>query len=64
VIYGVHARDLFAGIYDRVRQDTLKRVESLHRHLQAQRADRLTSHKIKSLGSILSQSRHRCHTKP
>jgi transcriptional regulator with XRE-family HTH domain len=57
VIYGVHARELFAGIYDHVRHETLKRVESLHRHLQAQPADRLTSHKIKSLEAVLSKSK-------
>jgi transcriptional regulator with XRE-family HTH domain len=57
VVFKSHARELFAGVYDTTRRITLKRVESLHKKLDTQPKNRLTSHKLKSLAAILSESK-------
>ncbi|MDD5544695.1 MAG: hypothetical protein PHX83_16130 [Acidobacteriia bacterium] len=64
VIYRVPARDLFVGVFERAHHETLKRVECLRQHLQNRPSDPVTTHKIKSLTSILTQSRASAHKAP
>ena len=52
IIFGVPARDLFAGIFEAVEHATLKRAELLVRRLQAGPSNRSVAIKLAALRAI------------
>jgi transcriptional regulator with XRE-family HTH domain len=49
VIFGVPVRELFAGMFENVREKTTERVDRMGAKLSAKKQDRYTQHKIQSL---------------
>ncbi len=49
VIFNASARELFAGVYDRIERSTLKRAASLAEKLSGQKQTRITNRKLESL---------------
>lgn len=53
-IYRIPARELFAGLYQKVEKETLARARLLIERLSARRLDRITAHKLAVLRSLVS----------
>lgn len=58
VIFGVTARELFAGIFQEVEEETLRRVQTLIHNLKKQNPQSTTNRKIELLQLIPLQSRN------
>ena len=56
LIFHTPARELFAGVFEKVEADTLRRAADLTRRLRAQRPDRVTATKLAALHAICGQS--------
>ena len=56
VIFRAPARELFAGMYQKVELVTLERIQTLARKLDAAKPDRLTARKMQALMAAVSES--------
>jgi len=54
VVFGMGARELFAGMFDQVERRTLKRVQLLTQRLGRIEADRMTDRKLALLRAVAS----------
>ncbi len=59
VLFKAPARELFAGVYNRVELATLKPAASLEQKLSDQKQTRITSRKIESLRKAVAVASHR-----
>jgi transcriptional regulator with XRE-family HTH domain len=56
LIFGAHARELFAGLFQDIERETLRRVEVLHLKLQQAKTRRRTNQKLEFLQTINLES--------
>src|SRR5205823_906586 len=57
LIFGVPARELFAGVFQRVEGETLRRVQLLSQKLKQAKPNQRTSRKLELLDAISTGSR-------